>query len=66
MDDREDRVRERAFALWKHEGSLSGRAEQHWRQAEAEIDAEDRAAAPAPLAEPAAPPKLTGVRPAKP
>lgn len=40
-DNRVDRIRERAFELWQREGSPDGRAEDHWQQAEREIDAED-------------------------
>lgn len=39
--DREDRIRERAHALWNNEGQPSGAEERHWLQAAAEIDQED-------------------------
>jgi hypothetical protein len=39
-DDREDRIRERAFELWQQEGSLDGRSLSHWLQAEKEVDDE--------------------------
>ena len=39
-DDREDRIRERAFELWQKEGSLDGRSLSHWLQAEKEVDDE--------------------------
>ena len=39
-DDREDRIRERAFELWQQEGSLNGRSLSHWLQAEKEVDDE--------------------------
>lgn len=32
-DDREHRIRERAYRLWEDEGRPEGRAEHHWRQA---------------------------------
>ncbi len=35
----EHRVRERAYFIWEIEGRLSGRAEAHWLQAEAELTA---------------------------
>jgi DUF2934 family protein len=48
--DREKRVRERAYQIWQREGEPHGRADEHWAQAEAEIELEhelaaDRAAA---------------------
>ena len=36
-DDREDRVRERAYRLWEQEGRPHGRADQHWHQASQEV-----------------------------
>ena len=39
-DDREDRIRHRAFELWQREGSLDGRSLAHWLQAEKEVDDE--------------------------
>jgi hypothetical protein len=39
-DDREDRIRERAFELWQKEGSLDGRSLSYWLQAEKEVDDE--------------------------
>ncbi len=47
----EDRVRARAYALWEREGRPEGRAEEHWRQAEEELRAEEQRRAGAPLAE---------------
>ena len=42
MDEqRERRIRQRAFELWQREGSLDGRTLGHWLQAEREIDMED-------------------------
>jgi DUF2934 family protein len=48
--DREKRVRERAYQIWQREGEPHGRSDEHWAQAEAEIELEhelaaDRAAA---------------------
>jgi DNA-binding NtrC family response regulator len=39
--DREQRVRERAYAIWQREGCPSGRDQEHWRRAEREIAAEE-------------------------
>ena len=42
MDEqRERRIRQRAFELWQREGSLDGRTLGHWLQAEREVDTED-------------------------
>ena len=48
MPSKDDRIRERAHALWLQEGQPSGHEQRHWEQASAEVDAED-----APAAEPA-------------
>jgi hypothetical protein len=37
-DDRTDRIRSRAYALWEADERRHGRHDDHWRQAEAEID----------------------------
>ncbi len=37
-DDREDRIRRRAYELWQQEGSPEGKPDDHWLQAEHEID----------------------------
>ncbi|KAA0687627.1 DUF2934 domain-containing protein [Azospirillum brasilense] len=42
--DREDRIRHRAYEIWERDGRPEGRGEDHWAQACAEIEAEDRAA----------------------
>ncbi|TIN27426.1 MAG: DUF2934 domain-containing protein [Mesorhizobium sp.] len=39
-DDRDDRIRERAYHIWEREGRMQGDPERHWHQAEAEIDRE--------------------------
>ncbi|WP_439628205.1 DUF2934 domain-containing protein [Shinella sp.] len=39
-DDREERIKARAFELWQQEGSLDGRTLGHWLQAEREIQEE--------------------------
>ena len=43
-DDREDRIRKRAHALWEQNGRPEGRHEEHWQQASQE--AEDGPAGP--------------------
>jgi hypothetical protein len=35
-EDREHRTRERAYFLWEHEGRPEGRADEHWRIAQAQ------------------------------
>ena len=37
-DDREDRIRKRAHALWEQNGRPEGRHEEHWHQASQEDD----------------------------
>jgi hypothetical protein len=36
-DNREQRIRERAHAIWEQEGRPHGRDEDHWRQASQEV-----------------------------
>ena len=38
MSDKEQRIRARAYEIWEGEGRHDGRAEEHWRQAEREIE----------------------------
>jgi hypothetical protein len=38
--DRVEQIRQRAHAIWEREGRPHGRDAEHWRQAEAELDAE--------------------------
>lgn len=45
--DREDRIRHRAYEIWEREGRPEGRGQDHWAQACAEIEAEDRTSATA-------------------
>ena len=40
----EDRVRERAYALWEQDGRLNGRSDDYWRQARSEVEAEEAGA----------------------
>ncbi|CAK7256361.1 MULTISPECIES: DUF2934 domain-containing protein [unclassified Shinella] len=44
-DEREGRIKARAFELWQREGSLDGTSLGHWIQAEREIQEEDEAEA---------------------
>lgn len=37
-DDREDRIRKRAYELWERAGKPEGSHDQHWFQAAREID----------------------------
>ncbi|MBZ9678686.1 DUF2934 domain-containing protein [Mesorhizobium sp. ES1-1] len=39
-DDRNDRIRERAYEMWQREGGAHGSDERHWHQAAMEIDRE--------------------------
>jgi len=36
----EDRIRERAYALWEEDGRPEGRSEDYWNRARAELEAE--------------------------
>ena len=45
QDERERRIKARAFELWQQEGSLDGRTLGHWLQAEQEVQEEDEAEA---------------------
>jgi hypothetical protein len=38
MTDREQRIRERAYAIWEHEGRPERQAERHWHMAEHAIE----------------------------
>jgi hypothetical protein len=48
---REDRIRQRAYRLWQDDGSPEGRADEYWGRAEAQIDAEGGLEAPEPAIE---------------
>ncbi|MFL5332258.1 MAG: DUF2934 domain-containing protein [Geminicoccaceae bacterium] len=61
----EQRVRERAYAIWQREGNVDGSAEQFWLMAEEELLAEDRSAASSSSGEPLAPPVKTEAAVAK-
>ena len=40
-DEHMEKVRRRAYAIWLDEGMVHGRDEEHWREAEREIAAEE-------------------------
>jgi hypothetical protein len=48
MIDREQLIKERAYAHWLADGSPDGRHEEHWRLAEQEIDSENTGSTDAP------------------
>ena len=50
-DTLEDRIRERAYAIWNANGRIDGAADQHWLAAEREVLATLTAQIPAPVAE---------------
>ncbi len=43
MSDKEQRIRTRAYEIWEREGRHDGRAEDHWRRAELEVEQEPMA-----------------------
>lgn len=43
-DDREDRIRARAHEIWQREGSPECHENDHWKEAEQELDAENTGA----------------------
>jgi hypothetical protein len=45
-EQKEQAIRERAYALWEQDGRPEGRSLAHWSQAEAKIGTEQSAAAP--------------------
>src|SRR5262245_52471797 len=51
----EERIRERAYQLWMRHGSIHGRADDYWYQAEREVlgESDDEDARPAPIIDPA-------------
>jgi hypothetical protein len=57
--DREERQRERAYAIWEREGRPEGGAERHWAEAEEELRAEEQGMSD-PSAAPAAPESASG------
>jgi hypothetical protein len=54
-DDRQDRIRQRAHAIWESHGRPDGADREHWEQATREIDAETSAPKKKPARVAAAP-----------
>jgi len=44
--DREEKIRERAYAIWLDQSSSDGRDQEHWLEAEMEIAKEEARAEP--------------------
>ena len=70
-DDRQERIRQRAHAIWEKAGRPQGSHQQHWDQATAEIDGEDakpkaKAAKPASAKPKAAPKSAAAAKASKP
>ncbi|UVK37821.1 DUF2934 domain-containing protein [Mesorhizobium sp. AR10] len=79
-DDRQERIRQRAHAIWEKAGRPEGAHQQHWDQAAAEVDGEGKkpkaraapkkaaaatAAKPKAAAKPAAAAKPSKAKPSK-
>ena len=62
-DERQERIRQRAHAIWEREGRPHGADERHWHQAAGEIEAEDKK--PGKRAASAKPAKSAAAKPAK-
>ena len=41
-DDRQERIRQRAYLIWEKAGRPDNQHDEHWRQATSEIDSEDK------------------------
>jgi hypothetical protein len=65
-DDRQRKIERRANEIWQREGRPDGRADEHWRLATAEVEAEEAAAVrPASAArEPQPAPEEAAAKPA--
>lgn len=50
--DRDERVKQRAHAIWQREGGQHGSHDRHWEQASSEIDAEESGAAASKTTDP--------------
>lgn len=69
-DNRQERIRRRAHAIWEQAGRPDGAHQQHWDQAAAEIDGEEsgrkaKAARPKAPARPKESKPKTAARPRK-
>lgn len=51
-EEREQRIRERAYRLWEEDGRPEGQADAYWQQAEQQVGAEASAAEPVRNPEP--------------
>lgn len=60
IDDREERIRERAHAIWEREGRPDGMEAEHWRRAAIEVDAENDPFEGAPAGDAPAPGLVRG------
>jgi hypothetical protein len=61
--DNEERIRDRAYALWIEAGSPEGRDEEFWHRAQSEIAEEDGADASEAESEISRPPLVAGAVP---
>ena len=62
--DREERIKERAYAIWLAEGRVHGKHQDHWHQAEREIAAEETGSEPAGAAAARRPSRARAATPA--
>ena len=62
--DREERIKERAYAIWLAEGRVHGKHQDHWHRAEREIAAEEIAGEPAGAAAARRPSRARATKPA--
>ncbi|MBA1145400.1 DUF2934 domain-containing protein [Mesorhizobium neociceri] len=53
-DDRHQRIQQRAYEIWEHEGGIHGVDERQWHQAEVEVDREDQLQTGLPATDPSA------------
>jgi hypothetical protein len=62
--DREERIKERAYAIWLAEGRVHGKHQDHWHRAEREIAAEEAGSEPAGGATARRPSRARATKPA--
>lgn len=43
MSERDERIRQRAYAIWEREGRPEGLKDRHWHQAAEEVASEEKA-----------------------
>lgn len=60
----DERIRDRAYALWEQNGRPEGQAEEHWHQAQSDVQAEDVGSSPGTLPHPASPAQVSSQKPA--